>query len=146
MATITVTVQSLLNAATFSSYTVSDTDTVNSFKSTIATAEGTDTTWFNLVLNHTVLTGTDTLAASGIINGSKLYISNRIGRLTTLQLRQTAKIALSELRRQAGGNLSAPYYRSLNTANLDNLPTKYSGNSIVDNPNTGGLIAGRPWS
>lgn len=146
MATITITVQSLLNAATYPSYTVSDGVTVSNFKSTVATAEGTDPTWFNLVLNHVVLTDTDTLAAAGVVNGSQLTISNRIGHLTTLEDRQVAKVTLAQLRRQASGNTSAPYYRSLNTANLDNLPTKYSGNSIVDNPNTGGLITGRPWS
>jgi hypothetical protein len=36
-------------------------------------------------------------------------------------------------------------------ANIDNyditeLPTKYSGDTVVDSPNTGGLVQGRPWS
>ena len=55
MATITITAQSLLNAATFPSYTVSDGITVDTLKATIATAETTDPSWFNLVLNHQVL-------------------------------------------------------------------------------------------
>lgn len=145
MATITITVQSLLNAATFTSYTVSDGVTVNSLKTTVATAEGTDTSWFNLALNHEVLTGTDTLLAAGVTNGSALSVGNRIGHLTTRQNRQEAKLALAELRRQAGGNVSASYYRPLNTANIDLLPTKWSGNTLVDNPNPGGAIQGRPW-
>ena len=66
MATITVTVQSLLNAATFPSYTVSDGITVDAFKTTIATAETTDPSWFNLVLNHQVLVGSSTLTAAGV--------------------------------------------------------------------------------
>ncbi len=145
MATITITVQSLLNAATFGSYTVSDGITVNTLKTTVATAEGTNAAWFNLALNHQVLTGTDTLVAAGVISGSTLSVCNRIGHLTTRQDRQEAKLALAEVRRQAGGNTSATYYRPLNTANIDLLPTKWSGNTLVDNPNPGGAVQGRPW-
>ena len=37
-------------------------------------------------------------------------------------------------------------YRTLNTANINILPTKYSGNTIVDNIVDGNvLIVGRPW-
>ena len=37
-------------------------------------------------------------------------------------------------------------YRTLNTANIDILPTKYFGNAIVDNIIDGNvLITGRPW-
>jgi hypothetical protein len=146
MATITITVQSMLNASTFDSYTVSDTVTVDTFKTTIATAVGLDVTWFNLSLNHVILTGSSTLAASGVVNNSVLYTGNRIAHLVTLEDRQVAKIALAELRRKAGGNTSAPYYRSLNTANINLLPTKWSGNTLVDNPNPGGLQLGRPWT
>jgi hypothetical protein len=32
------------------------------------------------------------------------------------------------------------------TLTIDNLPTKYTGNEVTDNANTGGLVAGRPWS
>jgi hypothetical protein len=146
MATITITAQSLLNASTFPSYTVSDTVTVNTLKTTIAASEGTDATWFNLSLNHVVLTGSDTLAAAGLVNGSVLYTGDRIGHLTTREDRQVAKLAIAQLRRQAGGNTSAPYYRSLNSYDRTELPTQYSGNTVVDNPNPGGLITGRPWT
>ena len=103
MATITITAQSLLNAATFPSYTVSDGVTVDAFKATIATAETTDPSWFNLVLNHQVLVGSSTLAAAGLVNGSVLYISNQIGHLSTLEARQTAKLTLAQTRRQEIG-------------------------------------------
>lgn len=145
MATITITVQSLLNAATFGSYTVSDGITVNTLKTTVATADGTNAAWFDLALNHQVLTGTDTLATSGVVAGSSLSVSNRIGHLSTRQARQEAKLALAEVRRKAGGNTSATFYRPLNTGNIDLLPTKYSGNTLVDNPNPGGAVQGRPW-
>ena len=145
MAAINITVQSLLNAATFINYSVDDGDLVSDLKDTVAGQEGTDVTWFRLVLNQVVLTDTDTLAVAGVVDGSQLHINNRVGHLTTLEDRQVAKLTIAELRRQAGGNTSAPYYRSLNTLNISELPTQYSGNTIVDNPNTGGLITGRPW-
>ena len=39
-----------------------------------------------------------------------------------------------------------PYYRIANTLDTSLLPTKYSGDTLFDNPNTGGLVEGRPWS
>jgi len=71
--------------------------------------------------------------------------ANGISTLANKQLRQVAKLNLAQTRRQAGGDTTANYYRENNTYDIDNLPTKYSGNSIVDNPNVGGLIQGRPW-
>ena len=91
MATITITVQSLLNAATFNSYTVDDSVTVSSLKSTVAAADSTNAAWFNLAFNHLVLTDSDTLAASGVIDRSTLSVCNRIGHLPTRQDRQEAK-------------------------------------------------------
>jgi hypothetical protein len=32
------------------------------------------------------------------------------------------------------------------TLTINNLPTKYTGNAVTDNANTGGLVEGRPWS
>jgi len=32
------------------------------------------------------------------------------------------------------------------TYDITQLPTRYSGNNIVDNPNVGGLVLGRPWT
>lgn len=70
---------------------------------------------------------------------------NGISTLLTKQLRQVAKLDLAQTRRQAGGDTSKPYYRELNVYDLNLLPTKYSGNTVVDNPNVGGLQQGRPW-
>jgi hypothetical protein len=145
MAAINIKVQSLLNASTFIDYSVDTADLVSDLKDTVAGAESTNVAWFNLSLNKVVLVNTDTLAAAGLVNGSVLYIGNLIGHLATREDRQEAKLALAELRRKAGGNTSAPYYHSLNTANIDLLPTKWSGNTLVDNPNPGGLQPGRPW-
>lgn len=72
--------------------------------------------------------------------------ANGISTLASKQARQEAKLDAAQTKRQAGGNVSAVAYRVLNTYNIDNLPTKFSGNTIVDNANAGGLIQGRPWS
>ena len=145
MANITITVQSILNSATFNSYTVDNGITVNTLASNIATAVGINASWFTLRLGITQLVGTATLAASAVITGSVLNTNNRIAHLATRQDRQTAKLTLARIRRQAGGNTAAPYYRARNVLDITKLPTQYSGNTIVDNSNTGGLILGRPW-
>lgn len=72
--------------------------------------------------------------------------ANGISTLASKQARQVAKLDAAQTKRQAGGNTSSSAYRTLNTYNINDLPTKFSGNSIVDNPNAGGLIQGRPWS
>jgi GLEYA domain len=63
---------------------------------------------------------------------------NGISTLANKQLRQIAKLNLAESDRDRVGNPRAAY-------DIDRLPTKYSTNSIVDNPNAGGLLQGRPW-
>jgi hypothetical protein len=135
----TVTVQSLLNAATYDSYTVTlATDTVNSLKAQIIAADGVEATWFDLVLNSQVLTGTDTLSAAGVTNGASLRTANKISRLSTKELRQKAKLDLAAIDRNADGYSRATY-------DITQLPTQYNDNGIINNPNAGGLIIGRPW-
>lgn len=64
--------------------------------------------------------------------------ANGISTLPTKELRQKAKLDLASADRLADGNLRATY-------DLTQLPTQFNGNVILDNPNTGGLVAGRPW-
>ena len=136
----TVTVQSLLNCAVYDSYTVTiATDTVNSLKTQIATADSTNTAWFDLVLNEQVLTGTDTLAAAGVVDGSKLRIHNKIARLATKQAKQEAKLDLAALDRAAYG--SRP-----NTLDINLLPNPYNGNDTAPDDGASTLTNGRPWS
>jgi len=82
--------------------------------------------------------------------------ANGISTLATKQLKQEAKLNIAEAKRQGKtvaddgtitGSVDAtkPYYRSLNTLNINLLPTKYSGNTVSDNANVGGLQSGRPW-
>lgn len=64
--------------------------------------------------------------------------ANGISTLETKELRQKAKLDLAAIDRAADGNPRATY-------DITELPTQYSDNDVIDNPNTGGLILGRPW-
>ena len=55
------------------------------------------------------------------------------------EARQIAKLDLAATNRAADGNPRATY-------DITQLPTQYSDNTLVDNPNEGGLIQGRPWT
>jgi hypothetical protein len=64
--------------------------------------------------------------------------ANGISELATKELRQKAKLDLAATKRAADGNPRATY-------DITQLPTQYDDNAVVDNPNTGGLVVGRPW-
>jgi hypothetical protein len=64
--------------------------------------------------------------------------ANGISALATKELRQKAKLDLAAAKRAQDGNARATYDLTL-------LPTQYNDNGIIDNPNAGGLVAGRPW-
>lgn len=138
MTTANITIQSLLNSAQYDPYTVDDTDTVGDLKTTIQTSTGCNVSWFSLVFNNIELNTANTLADYGITEDSQLRTANKIARLTTLEDRQVAKLDLSNLERLELGN-TRPYY------DISELPTYYSGNTVIDNPNPDGLIEGRPW-
>ena len=138
MATINITVQSLLNTAVYDLQTVDTAGTIGDLKTAMETNFSYSATWFDLVFNNQVLDTAQTIGSYGIVEGSQLRIHNKIGRLATRQLRQEAKLALAELDRTESGKT--------HTLTINDLPTKYSGDTIVDNPNTGGLVLGRPWS
>ena len=83
--------------------------------------------------------------------------ANGISRLSTKQLKQEGKLAIATAKRQGkvvarDGTISGStdatknYYRAANTLDTALLPTKYNGNGITDNANTGGLVNGRPWT
>jgi hypothetical protein len=85
--------------------------------------------------------------------------ANGISTLSSKELKQTTKLDMAEAKRQGkivaldgtwtgSANISQPFYRTLNILDLDLLPTVYSGNVAVDNPNGPGgtLTQGRPWT
>lgn len=63
---------------------------------------------------------------------------NGISTLSSKELKQKAKLNLAAANRDTDGNPRAIYDITL-------LPTQYSGNVVVDNPNPDGLVSGRPW-
>lgn len=138
MADITITVQSLLNTAVYNSYTIDNGQTIDQLKTAVNSAQGFDSSWYNIVLDQHVVSGSATLASLGIVSGTRLRTANIIDRLATKELKQKAKLDLSELDRAADGNPRSTY-------DITELPTQYSGNNIVDNPQPAGLILGRPW-
>jgi len=84
--------------------------------------------------------------------------ANGIANLVSKQLKQEGKLAIAEAKRKGkdvaidgtitgAGNSAQPFYRTLNTGNINILPTKYSGNTITDNVLDGNvLISGRPYT
>lgn len=138
MANITVQVQSLLNTALYHSYTIDNGQTVNQLKTAVNSARGFDSTWYDIVLNESVASGSATLSSLGIVSGTRLRTHNKIGRLATKELKQKAKLDLAALDRGASGESRATY-------DLSALPTQYNNNAIINNPNTGALTLGRPW-
>lgn len=83
--------------------------------------------------------------------------ANGISTLATKELKQLAKLDLAKVKREGrivavDGTVTGPidstkpYYRERNVYDITLLPTQYSDNEVVDNPNTGGLVQGRPWT
>ena len=63
---------------------------------------------------------------------------NGISTLSTKQAKQAAKLVAAATKRAATGRRS--------TLDATQLPTQYTGNTVTDNPNSGGLVTGRPWT
>jgi hypothetical protein len=64
--------------------------------------------------------------------------ANGISTLSTKELKQKAKLALAAIKRAATGRRSG--------LDITELPTQFSGNTIVNNTNVDGLQLGRPWN
>ena len=72
--------------------------------------------------------------------------TNGISTLANKKLRQEAKLALANQDR-IDRNVVEPGRYSDTSADITQLPTKYKAdNTVEDNPNVGGLVAGRPWA
>jgi hypothetical protein len=138
MASITIGVQSLLNAATYNSYTLSNTATVATLKNFIASNTSVSTAWYELYYSGEILANANTLASYGITSNVQIRSANRISDLATRELRQRAKLDLAALDRAESSNPRATYDLTL-------LPTQFDSNAVINNPNAGGLVLGRPW-
>lgn len=75
--------------------------------------------------------------------------ANGIAQLALKRDRQDAKLALAGTDRSNRNSVDPGRYADT-TADATELPTRYNASSntgdLVDNPNTGGLIQGRPWA
>ena len=125
--------------------------TIDQLISSIATDEGLSTEYYDISLlsdpSKSSLTYGDsstTLTALGFVDGSVVLCTpNQRG---SKQERQMQKLDIAKIKKQAGGDTTKTYYRAANVLDTTLLPTLYSGNDVVDNANTGGLVAGRPWT
>ena len=123
--------------------TVALTVTIDQLLSAIATDETLATEYYTISRlsdpSKSSLTYGDsstTLTAMGIIDGDViLCTTNQYG---SKQERQEAKLTIAGKKRL---QTSRTY-----TLTINNLPTKYTGNAVTDNANSGGLVDGRPWS
>ena len=84
-----------------------------------------------------------TLATAGLVTGSIVTVATARPQASK-QVQQEMTLKIAQLKKKAGGDTTKPYYRTLNTYNINKLPTKYSTNTVVDNADA--LIAGRPWT
>lgn len=138
MASINLTYKGLTGA--YGSITgFDDTTTIDDLITAIAADEGLDTNYYTIskisdpdgTLSITYGDSTTTVAALGIVNGDAiLCTTNQTG---SREFRQKQKLDIAALKRA-------------DTYDITQLPTQYSGNDIVDNPNVGGLVLGRPWA
>ena len=91
------------------------------------------------------------------ITTTQWTIKPAAGGLADKEARQTAKLDIAQAKREGrvvadDGSISGAvdstknYYRARNQYDITQLPTQYSGGNLTDNPNTGGLIEGRPWT
>jgi hypothetical protein len=121
----------------------------------IAADEGLPTDYYNIsVLGNPAINSislddsSNTCAAAGIVDGDTILCTPE--QSGSKERRQIQKLEIAQLKRRGtpgdDSSVTVGYYRPGNTYDRDKLPTKYSGNTVVDNPNPGGLKKGRPWS
>lgn len=128
------------------SVSVALTITIDQLITAIAANEGLPTDYYKISLlnnpniNDTVYGDSSTLlndSSVNIVDGDTILCTpNQVG---TKEDRQIQKLEIAAKARTADSNPRDTY-------TLTDLPTKYTGNSVTDNPNPGGLVNGRPWS
>ena len=116
-----------------------DTTTIDDLITAIAADEGLDTNFYTIskiedpadTLSIVYGDSTSSVASLGIIDGDTiLCTTNQNG---SREFRQKQKLDIAAVKRS-------------DTYDITQLPTKYSGNTLVDNANVGGLVARRPWN
>lgn len=132
-------VQSLLNFGKRIQIEVNLEDTVLSVKQKIQQIENTDASIMNLFFNNKILLDSNTLSNVGIVENSFLTTSNTISRLETKEQKQLAKLNLAKSKRIREGKLNQ-------TFQIQQLASRYVGNTVVPTSFAKGLVLGRPWA
>jgi len=144
-----ILVQSFLNSATKLSTSATTSTTVAQLKTLVNLLEGVDTSVMEFYIINPSSTATalvsGTLGSYGITTATTIYSSNTISTATSKIDRQLAKLELAQLRRQAGGDTSATFYRSYNVYDVDLLADKYTSNTTTVGT-TSTLVVHRPWT
>lgn len=133
--------------------TIDNGQTMAQLRTAIISDEGLDSAYYGRVSIHksgTVTDSTDdastTLANAGIIAGDIITVSADRNQATR-QKSQEMTLDIAQLKKQAGGDTTKPYYRTLNTYDVTILPTRYVNDTVTDNTGDGGnLTQGRPWT
>jgi imidazolonepropionase-like amidohydrolase len=147
---VTILVQSFLNSATKLSTTATTATTVAQLKTLVNAIEGVSTAVMQFyVKDNNATTATvlvsGTLGSYGVTTATTIYSSNTISTATNKVDRQLAKLELAQLRKQAGGDTSATFYRSYNVYDVDLLADKYTSNTTTVGT-TSTLSIHRPWT
>ena len=121
------------------------TDTFDNLITSIAADEGLPTEYYTVTLQRNpsisdIVYGDSSTplddASIGMIDGDTVICTpNQSG---TKEYRQKQKLDIAAVTRAADSNPRSTY-------DITELPTQYSDNGIIDNPNTSGLQPGRPW-
>jgi hypothetical protein len=121
------------------------TDTFDTLIAAIASDEGLPTDYYTVTLQRNpsigdIVYGDSSTplndASIGMVDGDTVICTpNQTG---TKEDRQIQKLEIAKVNRT---RTSRP-----DTYDRNDLPTKYTGNAVTDNPNVGGLVDGRPWS
>lgn len=137
-------VQSFLNSATKLTLSVNSTTTFAQLADLIYAEEGTTSTIMQFYINNVEIDTSATMATYAVTTGTYIGTSNNISILESKVDRQLAKLELAQLRRQAGGDTSATFYRSFNVYDVDLLADKYTSNTTTVGT-TSTLTVHRPW-
>jgi hypothetical protein len=130
--------------------TIDDGQNFSQLRTAIISDEGLTAGYYgrvSITKNGTFYDSTDdsttTLATAGL-GDNDVVVCATVRPQATKQAQQEMTLDIAQLKKRAGGDTTKPYYRALNTYNVNNLPSKYSGDTVVDN--AAALAAGRPWS
>ena len=134
-----------------------ETATIDDLITAVAADEGLPTDYYQLSLSAdpsntlSSVVGDSTLPPTledlGIDGTADVYCTTAQANLTKEE-RQIQKLEIAQVKRQADGDTTKDYYRTLNTYDAARIPNPYEDNDINpdDDENTGALQTGRPWT